>query len=499
MATLGEPSQLVSTPAFLSAAGPSGRSMSNRSSPERSPERKRRLRPMTAATGQDPSTSNGRRSPADGLHRNGRPASPPPSETPVTLKLSYFGSNESERDSTLDGDDEGNASSSDDSVEIERRIDEALHSEGTPPAPGNGTGAVAGFPGRTRELLVQRPAHDQGQTLAQQAWQWEQAFSRQEKQKRSSPRPKGRSSPNGSFHAGSEHNGVNGHANARRQSSGLLEGVSFGAASRRRGSPSSFDNGHRPEMKRTASPQPLSVASALDYAAPDGGGKGFPFRLDLLPEVSLLTGALVYAAYRLENLPPSSPIASKLLDPIPISPLIMLIIAIPCISLFRPRSKSPNYMFPFTDERGYRTPSTTDDGFAAGATIPVLLSAAFLWDALVRGQEDDPTLGGVRLLTEVWQAAGLMPPEIPQGEKLPSLHDTIVVSRISLLLSTSINSFVLMLHILLSRTVLKVERLPTSNTKRFFGALALSSSVSFFLWALLALNHRFAWGTLRMR
>jgi hypothetical protein len=182
--------------------------------------------------------------------------------------------------------------------------------------------------------------------------------------------------------------------------------------------------------------------------------------------------------------------------PIPLSPLVMLLVLIPGVALFRPSSGKGSYMFPFTDERGYRTPATVDDGFAAGATIPVLLAAGFLWDGIRGGKLDvDATLGGLGQITDVWHSAGLVP-NIKHEYQPGAVHRTVIIARISLLLSTSINTFILILHILLSRTILRVERLPTNNTKRLFGAVGVSSLVSFTLWTLLALNHRFAWGEL---
>ena len=266
-----------------------------------------------------------------------------------------------------------------------------------------------------------------------------------------------------------------------------------------------------------------------------------PFRSDLLAEVTLLTISLLIAAYRLQQF--RTPFDAEMkhkLTPIPLSPLVMLIVLIPCVALFRSRpslnlggpdhqtarrnlvpataaggrgsvrprnSDGPHgyYMFPFTDERGYRTPTSVDDGFAVGATIPVLLAAGFLWDIVRQGKRvGDPSLGpsdtfgGMAKIMDVWHSAGLGPENtnatfysnMPAG----AVHRTVVIARISLMLSTSINSFILVLQLLLSRTLLRVDRLPTNNTKRLFGAMGVATLVSFTLWTLLALNHRFAWG-----
>jgi len=95
--------------------------------------------------------------------------------------------------------------------------------------------------------------------------------------------------------------------------------------------------------------------------------------------VVLLTASLVLAAVRMAKLEMPMDLNGQMMPDIPLSPLIMLIFAIPGVSLFRRKDSKSNFTFPFTDERGYRSPATVDDGFAVGATIPVLLSAGFLW------------------------------------------------------------------------------------------------------------------------
>ena len=430
---------------------------SNRSSPEASPERSL-LKPLTSSSSTNGHSASSRRnpSPAAGKTRrmSSRPAARPPApdETPANEKLAYFGSNESERDNS-NADDDGDASSSEDSAT--EMLDAAL---GLP----SSASSVAPASVR-RELLVQRPVLESSQS----SWEtWEHALLHP---KRASPRPR----------------------SLTPQPSAL--------ASRRRGSPAANILHHDvgplsyspPLFNRSPSPSVASSPSPLKRSR-----WHIPFRIDLLPEVSILTGSLLIAAYRMEQFRTPYDADMRRLLPIPLSPLVMLLVLIPGVALFRPSSSKASYMFPFTDERGYRTPATVDDGFAAGATIPVLLAAGFLWDGIRAGNLDvDATLGGLGQITDVWHSAGLVP-NIKHEYQPGAVHRTVIIARISLLLSTSINTFILILHILLSRTILRVERLPTNNTKRLFGAVGISSLVSFTLWTLLALNHRFAWGEL---
>lgn len=420
---------------------------SNRSSPEASPERSL-LKPLTAANGHvGSSTRNPSPGRAGGKTRrmSSKATKPALSETPANEKLAYFGSNESERDNS-NADDDGDASSSEDSATD--MLDAAL-------------GLPAPTPSRnTRELLVQRPVLDSGQS----SWEtWEHALLHP---KRSSPRPR----------------------SLTPQPSSL--------ASRRRGSPAAttmhHDLGPAPSPPLTTrSPSPSPINSP---ALPSRSKWHVPFRIDQLAEVTILTIAMLIAAFRMQQFRTPFDADMRKLLPIPLSPLIMLLILIPGVALFRQRLPTASYMFPFTDERGYRSPATVDDGFAAGAAIPVLLAAGFLWDAVRAGRLDaDATLGGIGQIAEVWHSAGLLP-TVQHDYQPGAVHRTIIIARISLLLSTSINTFILILHIVLSRTILRVERLPTNNTKRLFGALGVSSLVSFTLWTLLALNHRFAWG-----
>lgn len=444
--------------------------VSNRSSPEVSPERSLKIRPLTETAGSTDRNGKSRRTtrspdrrsqqlqqPASSSHssssfppEDGYPQVFVNGETPANEKLAYFGSNESERSDSING-DEGDASSSEDSAT--EMLDAVLGLEKQPFHIRNGSSGSMTTP--RRELLVQRHTQEPNFTTS-----WENALFKPKRPSFSQPRTRSLT-PSGSS-----------PLPARRKASPTSEVAPLLGSS----------NSRSPSPSRPSSP-PAPVPKRSRIA----------FRLDLLPEVALLTASLILAAVRMAKLEMPMDLNGQTMPDIPLSPLIMLIFAIPGVSLFRRRDSNSNFTFPFTDERGYRSPATVDDGFAAGASIPVLLAAGFLWDAVSRRSQEPPMLGNVRSLMEVWQSAGIHPKSGITDPTSAQIHSTVVVARISLLLSTSINSFILIFHIVLSRTLLRVERLPTNNTRRLFGALLLACTVSFVLWALLALNHAFAW------
>lgn len=468
---------------------------SNRSSPEPSPERNR-LKPFTTAHSN--SSTARQRSPIPSSSASKSSNTPPALqqqqqqqynyETPGTERGAYFGSNESERDAS-NNDEYGDASSSEDSAT--ELLDAVRGLESSPGQAddstasalnANGSTGLVGNGGIRRELLVQRRVQEPSQHFGRTAWdQWEQALMKP----RRSPGPR-------VSEGGTTANNSNTSSRRPRSLTPNVTGTSL--ASRRRASPS---KGSLAQDIAAISSGTNRCSSPSAPASPAGSAvkqSRVPFRMDLLLEVIILTGALVLTAYRLARLP--TPLNADLepLTPIPLSPFVMLIVAIPCTALFRRRNWQSNYMFPFTDERGYRTPATVDDGFAAGATVPVLLAAGFLWDAVSRGEEGTAYFGSVRPLMDVWTAAGKLPPSTASVPDFGAVYRTVVVSRISLLLSTSINSFVLILNIVLSRTFLSVEKVPKDNTKRLLGSLIVSGTISLFLWTLLALNDAFAWG-----
>lgn len=461
---------------------------SNRSSPELSPERTR-LKPFTSAHAFQSPAAARQRSPgpaatsAAATTKQQTTSNTPPVqynyETPGTERGAYFGSNESERDGS-NNDDYGDASSSEDSatelMDALAGLDSPNNIDDSSVASGSQSGSLASNGGTRREMLVQRRVQEPSQHFGRATWdQWEQALTKP----RRSPVPR-------------VQDNLTSSPRRPRSLTPNVNGTSL--ASRRRASPSKgalAQDIAALSSNINRSPTPTTPASPASITACQSR---IPFRADLLLEVIILTGSLILTAYRLARL--QTPLNADLqpLTPIPLSPFVMLIVAIPCTALFRRKSWQSNYMFPFTDERGYRTPATVDDGFAAGATVPVLLAAGFLWDAVSRGEEGMGYLSSVRPLMEVWQAAGKVPPASTSIPTFGAVYRTVVVARISLLLSTSINSFVLILNIVLSRTFLSVEKVPKDNTKRLLGSLIVSSTISLFLWTLLALNDAFAWG-----
>lgn len=260
---------------------------------------------------------------------------------------------------------------------------------------------------------------------------------------------------------------------------------SFHAGSKRRASPSRMNqhanyaggpNGghgasHAYPLNQggSSSHGPYSLHRA--FSTPVHGG-GRRFRLDILCEVLLLTSAMSLAAYRISSLPISDIIP-------PAAPLIILTGLMPFITLFRRSAPSTHLMVPFTDERGYRDRNAADDGFASGVGLPVLLAAGVAWDARVALHNNIYlTFDGVSLLPDLWRQSlpATAAADTPLATSSPS--SVLLDSRIALLVLTTLNVYVLIIHLVLSRTILRINWLPLSNTKRFFGALLLSSFLS---------------------
>lgn len=257
----------------------------------------------------------------------------------------------------------------------------------------------------------------------------------------------------------------------------LLRTPSPGPASKRRSSPSGINRTYSGANQHA---QNAYSSSPRAFNTPIHGG-GRRFRLDILCEVILLTAAMALASFRISSLPISDIIP-------PAAPLIIITILMPFITLFRRSAPSTHLMVPFTDERGYRDRNTADDGFASGVGLPILLSAGVVWDARVALQNNEYIqLKGITLLTDIWTSIN---PSLskPQGDAPAKI---LLDSRIALLCLTTLNVYVLIIHLLLSRTVLRVNWLPLSNTKRFFGALLLSCTLSALGGAITALFARF--------
>lgn len=248
----------------------------------------------------------------------------------------------------------------------------------------------------------------------------------------------------------------------------LLRSPSPGASSKRPATHSMHTAGHAHTAQVPCSPRAFNTPI-------HGGGRRF--RLDILCEVLILTSAMSLAAFRISSLPISDIIP-------PAAPLITLTLLMPFITLFRRSAPSTHLMVPFTDERGYRDRNAADDGFPSGVGLPVLLAAGTVWDARVAVQKGQYLqLEGITLLTDIWSSTNPTPSDSPAKILLDA--------RIALLCLTTLNVFVLILHLFLSRTVLRVNWLPLSNTRRFFGALTLSSTLSLLGGAITALFRHF--------
>ncbi|BGP14302.1 dolichol kinase [Rhodosporidiobolus nylandii] len=235
-----------------------------------------------------------------------------------------------------------------------------------------------------------------------------------------------------------------------------------------------------PSGSRADSP-PLT----LDSLTP-GSWNPFPLfhiRHHLTLEVVVLVSPLLFALYRLS---PLSMVPTAIFPSIPTLPLSLLLLfalSIPFLALFR----RPDSAFapPFTDARGYRAPEQADDGVAAALVLPILLSAAVWWDTYSRadGLGGGVGLEGIKGMTEVWEAHGIHSSSLPASASA-ALHTPLAqaralfTARYELVLLTALNAAVLLVHLALAKTVLRIEWLPKSNTKRFFGFMGLATGVS---------------------
>ena len=247
-----------------------------------------------------------------------------------------------------------------------------------------------------------------------------------------------------------------------------------------------------PSPRRRPSPSPVHIHEVShgrqltdrpqSPRLPTIQSRGPRFRLDVLLEVTVLTISLALACYRISSLP----VARRLP---PAAPMLVLTVILPFMTLFRRSAPSTHLMVPFTDERGYRARAAADDGFAAGVALPVLLASGVVWDGYVSACNGQLAgLEGIRTLSDMWETAGLnrSMASIPApttffsstSSSVTADHIVLLDARICLLVMMTLNSFVLILHLILARTVLRVNWLPLNNTKRFFGALALSTSLS---------------------
>ena len=121
---------------------------------------------------------------------------------------------------------------------------------------------------------------------------------------------------------------------------------------------------------RTASPMPSPADAAHAIGPAPHSGKS-RWRPELVCEVCLWTAALVLGVGRLRALP----LVQAATPHIATAPIVLLAIVMPIVAL-RPSAKRKPFMFPFTDERGYRDTATADEGLACALALPVALASA---------------------------------------------------------------------------------------------------------------------------
>ena len=206
------------------------------------------------------------------------------------------------------------------------------------------------------------------------------------------------------------------------------------------------------------------------------------------PKSPYLSLVMCVACWRIASLPISNVFP-------PAAPLIVITALMPFITLFRRSAPSTHLMVPFTDERGYRERSAADDGFPVAVALPILLGAGVVWDAFAAYKADRYIkLDDLCILPDLWKASNLTAIESTYDK--PELMRTLLDARICLLVLATINVFVLIFHLILARTVLRVNWLPLSNTKRFFGAVSLASTVSLVAGGIAAICARYGHGQL---
>ncbi|ORY82330.1 hypothetical protein BCR35DRAFT_81373 [Leucosporidium creatinivorum] len=237
---------------------------------------------------------------------------------------------------------------------------------------------------------------------------------------------------------------------------------------------------------RTPEPTPREPTPPLTLDSIQSTYNPFPLfhiRMHQLPEVALLVLPLLFALLRLHLTLPLSPSLPSL--PLPFAALSLFTLSIPFIALFR---RTEHYFqVPFTDSRGYRDPKAADDGIAVALALPLLLALACYLDVLAGadGKGGGVGLEGISPLVAVWESQGVhalsrhLPNISPQDllHPLATAH-ALLTARHQLVLLTALNSAILVLHLVLAKTVLRIERLPKSNTKRFFGFMATAMGVS---------------------
>lgn len=216
----------------------------------------------------------------------------------------------------------------------------------------------------------------------------------------------------------------------------------------------------------------------------------YSVRFSRLFEVILLTSALIFASYRLANITPNHILVS--VPHIPLALMVTIIFVVPLLTLFR-RSPTSTFQIPFTDARGYRDELAADDGVAIAISLPILLASACLWDtyssAVTSQLPEGGGLQGIQTLFEIWESTIGEKAGSAGGGGTDQIIDTtrtLFKARYDLLLFILINTLVLLLHLLMSKTILRIENLSKSNAKRFFGFAGLAMLTSTAIWGFLS-------------
>jgi hypothetical protein len=207
----------------------------------------------------------------------------------------------------------------------------------------------------------------------------------------------------------------------------------------------------------------------------------FPIRQNLVFEVVILVVPLLFALFRLWSMTPTA--VFPIIPSLPFQLLFPFTLSIPFLALIR----RPDSAFhpPFTDARGYRDPLQADDGVAGALALPVLLASAVWYDTYARADG----LGGgigidtVKNLVHVWEGNGIHATGVDAAEAAAlssSLEAAraLFTARYELVLLTFLNAVVLLVHLALSKTILRIDKLSKSNTRRFFGFMGLATLIS---------------------
>lgn len=253
---------------------------------------------------------------------------------------------------------------------------------------------------------------------------------------------------------------------------------------------------------RTPEPAPRTPSPPLTLDSIQSTYNPFPLfhiRIHQIPEVTLLVLPVLFGLYRLYSISPTP--ADPSVPSLPYATIALFALCVPFIALFR--RDSHYFMAPFTDERGYRDPTAADDGVTAALMLPLLLSFACYWDVHI-GSADGTGRGfgleGIAPLVAVWESQGIKAVSTMSASSsdpktllspLANAH-ALLTARYQLVLLTALNAAILILHLVFARTVLRIEKLPTGNTKRFFGFMAVANAISLTVYATFS-----AWDYLR--